>query len=69
MDSVDVCIIANSCRDIMKALQILDTKIPRWRRAMFHLFIAFKLRDIIVATSRYANIDNDLKDELMDLNF
>ena len=69
MDSVDVCIITNSCRDIMKALQILDTKIPIWRRAMFHLFIVFKLRDIIVATSRYGNIDNDLKDKLMEFNF
>lgn len=69
MDETTVCIIARSCSDILKALTILDKRIPIKKRAKLHLFIAFKLRDIIVAVGESADIDSELKNELSNFDF
>lgn len=59
MNEMSTAVIIRACEDVLKALAELNGRMPPKRRARLHLFMAFKMRDILIALGESLDIDED----------
>lgn len=69
MDETTAIVIASACEDVLKTVLRLNGRLPPKKRLALHLFIAFKMRDVMIEVARSSGADDDFMERLKAIDF